>query len=598
LALNASASPSANATRFKKSIAIEGSVFTGAATRCRSKENELMITLPSRRSIATFGALSLVTAAAQAADPNLELLNVDPFFYTADRKISAGEAGMTGFGDAGSRPTKTHSLIPHLPFYTGYMETNQTYRFVTVAEQVMTMIGEGKHGLWRMQENGTVRFYLRPGQTGLPVGTDVSTTAAGTINTKYITHDYALGFPLYKYPDNQVTNSALNFIDVPLNHAVFGGKYANHEPIDLPSFYCTMNGSVGYPQAAEVMDYVFQQPAANVVGPLGKRAGLDVTENYIKVIRLKHFPDARSWVNVGQDGKDRSHVNWLAVDTTKTDAEYYLVERPFFNLSYLFVIGVYNNRQNKDLQYVRPEGLYYDSLVARKAKVKTELTHAPRFNVLNYRSSDGAETRAGLKRVVGTQLFGVHHPNRNAFGGGGACPSKGGDYGDYPTPGFGAGWPTQYEEVTPLCDGVLVDIKFVANLDGGDWADSTSYLANAARNSLTVQYNVKPGTYGKFTDSYNVKRGATNPDEAAIPAQFSLTFPSKRAPVTFTPRRGDASASLAVESKTKLAESAAASTPAASTFRNVASSGMTPVGSSCRPIPASNWVGKADSDSL
>ncbi len=543
-----------------------------------------MINLFSKRSIATFGALSLVAAAAQAADPNLELLNVDPFFYTNDRAISAGEAAMEGFGAAGSRPTKTHSLIPHLPFYTGYMETNQTYRFVTVAEQVMTMIGEGKHGLWRMQENGTVRYYLRPGQTGLPVGTDVLTTTAATINAKYITHDYALGFPLYKYPDNQVTNNALNFIDVPLNHPVFGGKYANHEAIDLPSFYCTMNGTVGYPQAAEVMDYVFRQPGAGVVGPLGKRAGLDVNENYTKVIKLDHFPDARSWVNVGQAGKNSSHLKWLAVDATRTDAEYYLVERPFFNLSYLFVIGVYNNRNNNDLQYVRPEGAYYDSLLARNLRVKTTLTHAPRFNVLNYRATDGAETRAGLQRVVGTQLFGVHHPNRAAFGGGGACPSKGGDYGDYPTPGFGAGWPTQYEEVTPLCDGVLVDIKFSANLDGGDWADPGSYLANAAKNSLTVQYNVKPGTYGKFTDPYNVRRGANNPDEAAIPAQFTLTYPSKRATTRFVPR--DRIASFAVESKTKLAESAAPTKPVASpSIHNVASSGMTPVGSSCRPIP-------------
>ncbi|HAN15109.1 MAG TPA: hypothetical protein DCP73_05775, partial [Chloroflexi bacterium] len=76
------------------------------------------------------------------------------------------------------------------------------------------------------------------------------------------------------------------------------------------------------------------------------------------------------------------------MDTTRTDTEYYLVERPFFNLSYLFVIGVYNNRNNDDLQYVRPSGEYFDSLKARNLKVKTTLTHAPRFNVLNYRASD------------------------------------------------------------------------------------------------------------------------------------------------------------------------------------------------------------------
>lgn len=542
-----------------------------------------MINLFSKRSIATFGALSLVAAAAQAADRNLELLNVDPLFYTNDQTISAGEARMPGFGSAGARPSKTHSLIPHLPFYTGYMQTNQTYRFVTVAEQVMTMIGEGKHGLWRMQENGTVRMYLKPGKTGLPVGTNVLTTSASALSDAYVAYDLSIGFPLYKYPSQGVTDGKLNFVDVPITHPVFGGKYAEHEPIDLPSFYCTMSEQDA-PHAKEVMDFVYRQKGANVIGPLGKRAGLDVKENYTKAIRLQHFPDARSWVNVGQAGKDASFVKWLAVDTSKTDAEYYLVERPFFNLSYLFVIGVYNNRNSSDLQYVRPQGAYYESLRARRTNVKTVLTHAPRFNVLNYRATDGKETSAGLQRVVGTQLFGVHHPNRAAFGGGGACPSKGGDYGNYPNPAGGSGWPTQYEEVTPLCDGVLVDIKFTANLDGGDWADPGSYLANAARGSLTVNYIVQPGTYGTFTDVYNTGRGATNPDQAAIPANLTLTFPSQRAPVSYVPRP-DALASFAVKSKTKLAESATPTQPTASPTNNVASSGMTPVATSCRPIP-------------
>ena len=544
-----------------------------------------MINMFSKRSIATFGALSLVAAAAQAADPNLDLLNVDPFFYTNDQTISAGEAAMPGFGNAGNRPTKTHSLVPHLPFYTGYMQTNQTYPFVTVAEQVMTMIGEGKHGLWRMQENGTVRMYLKPGKTGLATGTNIASQTAATINDLYTAHDLSIGFPLYRYPDEQISGGKLNFIDVPISHPVFGRKYANHPAIDLPSFYCTMSEQ-DYPHAREVVDYMFKQAAstsANAVGPLGKRAGLDVNENYTRVVKLDHFPDARSWVNVGQAGKDQTFLKWLAVDTTRTDTEYYLVERPFFNLSYLFVIGVYNNRNNDDLQYVRPSGEYFDSLKARNLKVKTTLTHAPRFNVLNYRASDGAETRAGAQRVVGTQLFGVHHPNRAAFGGGGACPSKGGDYGRYPNVSGGSGWPTQYEEVTPLCDGVLVDIKFSANLDGGDWADPGSYLANAARDSLTVQYTVQPGTYGRFTDPYNTTRGATNPDQAAIPSTFTLSFPSKRAPVSFRPLR-DVTASFAVKSKTKLAGAAPAQ-PVANSIHSVASSGMTPVGSSCRPIP-------------
>tara|TARA_B110000967_G_C18568693_1_gene403770 strand:+ start:276 stop:428 length:153 start_codon:yes stop_codon:yes gene_type:complete len=41
---------------------------------------------------------------------------------------------------------------------------------------------------------------------------------------------------------------------------------------------------------------------------------------------------------------------------------------------------------------------------------------------------------------------------------------RGGHYADYPKTSGGAGWPTNYEAIIPLCDAVLVDIKFTANL--------------------------------------------------------------------------------------------------------------------------------------
>ena len=115
--------------------------------------------LRSKRSLAVIAALAIMAGQAKA-DPNISQINTDPFFYTNDETIPAGQGTTMGAPD-GSRPNNTHSMIPHLPAYLGYMYTNFTYRFVNVVEQVMTMIGEGKHGLWRMQEAGLVREYLR-----------------------------------------------------------------------------------------------------------------------------------------------------------------------------------------------------------------------------------------------------------------------------------------------------------------------------------------------------------------------------------------------------------------------------------------------------
>ena len=59
------------------------------------------------------------------------------------------------------RPKKTTSKVPHLPVLSGYVSTNNTYRFFNIAEQGLTMIGEGKHGLWRIQDNGMIREYRK-----------------------------------------------------------------------------------------------------------------------------------------------------------------------------------------------------------------------------------------------------------------------------------------------------------------------------------------------------------------------------------------------------------------------------------------------------
>ena len=52
---------------------------------------------------------------------------------------------------------ETNSGIPHLPTLSGFMGTHGTYRFLTIHEQTAVLIGEGKHGVWRIQENGFIR---------------------------------------------------------------------------------------------------------------------------------------------------------------------------------------------------------------------------------------------------------------------------------------------------------------------------------------------------------------------------------------------------------------------------------------------------------
>jgi hypothetical protein len=138
--------------------------------------------------IVSFLFVSPLALAEQTIDLK-DLTQGDPFFYTSDQNIKEndGQKVLTGVG----RPNRTHSQIPHLPVYFGYMHSNYTYRFVNVAEQVFTMIGEGKHGLWRVQESGTIREYLKKGARGLPENADLTDQG----NLEAISKDYAAYLP-------------------------------------------------------------------------------------------------------------------------------------------------------------------------------------------------------------------------------------------------------------------------------------------------------------------------------------------------------------------------------------------------------------------
>ena len=68
----------------------------------------------------------------------------------------------TGLGRDESDPHywASHSMVPNMPNVDGFMGSHGVYRHFTVMEQTAVMIGEPKHGVWRMQEAGLIREYI------------------------------------------------------------------------------------------------------------------------------------------------------------------------------------------------------------------------------------------------------------------------------------------------------------------------------------------------------------------------------------------------------------------------------------------------------
>ena len=109
------------------------------------------------------------------------------------------------------------------------------------------MIGEPKHGIWRVHDNGHIREYRKFGKRGLedvdangnavdPNG-DLTRRQTETINDDY-THFMPDDASIYKYPDERLNSGRQQFLDLTIYHPKYGGKYNKHVPIDLPYFYC------------------------------------------------------------------------------------------------------------------------------------------------------------------------------------------------------------------------------------------------------------------------------------------------------------------------------------------------------------------------
>merc|ERR1719354_134924 len=376
---------------------------------------------------------------------------------------------------------ESNSGIPILPSISGFMGTHGTYRFLTIHEQTAILIGDGKHGIWRIQENGMIRNYRKKGMVGIKEDTDPNDLNPNSSDDKMkldiINKNYAEFIPEeswsgYKYSDEKLSEEGyLNFIDLTIYHPKYEGKYNDHEPIDLPHWFCTMS-QARYPNVWNAWKYATAQNGANKPGPLAIRAGFDIKENYHNILRFNFIGDAGIWSNVGVGAESdkiattlnqiKDHVqtiNYQRVDMSKVDAELYLFERPFFNVPYIFISMVMDTKvPSKEYSYVRPHGPYYNELLKRNKRPKnTVVKHYPPVWI---------EGNKEKQTTFGLPVYGHHHPARHQHKlTGGACPNRGGDWGRYPWSLGGSGFPTNYEEISPLCDGMVVDMKMWYDLD-------------------------------------------------------------------------------------------------------------------------------------
>ena len=176
---------------------------------------------------------------------------------------------------------------------------------------------------------------------------------------------------------------------------------AMHTDADKLNSFCFQQSSAGLPHVGYTWDLIKAQPAANKIGPLGKRAGLDIQENFNAVFRMNLFPDAGFWANVGHGNPETDQmlknlkemrervqtVNHTRVDLSKVDVEVYLFERAYHNSidSYLSIGVVMLDKGVEEAQaYVRPDGNYYNCLVHKgHTIISTEPDDSPTISIEN-----------------------------------------------------------------------------------------------------------------------------------------------------------------------------------------------------------------------
>ena len=157
---------------------------------------------------------------------------------------------------------KTNSYMAFMPALDGYVQTHNTYRFITVREQVLSLIGESKYGLWRIHDNRLVRLYRKFGAIGVQVGADINNLSIQDIimrDYKYVlvpgleTNDTG-EWTGYHYSQDADGDGQASFVDLPIYHPYFSNSYDDHPAIDLPHWFCIISGA-NFTDAKVVWDY-------------------------------------------------------------------------------------------------------------------------------------------------------------------------------------------------------------------------------------------------------------------------------------------------------------------------------------------------------
>ena len=94
---------------------------------------------------------------------------------------------------------------------------------------------------------------------------------------------------------------------------------------------------------------------------------------------------------------------------------------------------------------------------------------------------------------------------------------------------------TNYEEVIPLCDAILLDLRFWANL-GDDMGDPYVKLGNSGakyNKSEVVEYFTQSNLYGRFTDPYNKENDIVNPYEIDLTTNHKTKYKNSDETATF-----------------------------------------------------------------
>ena len=95
-------------------------------------------------------------------------------------------------------------------------------------EQTALMIGESKHGIWRIQDNGHIREYRKYGAEGLAADVAPNDPNITDANLDVIKNDYTNFMPedktLYKLPRDSVKDGRRQFVDLTIYHPKYGGK--------------------------------------------------------------------------------------------------------------------------------------------------------------------------------------------------------------------------------------------------------------------------------------------------------------------------------------------------------------------------------------